>query len=310
MRSPVRALLACTLLAALPAAVSAQFGFPTTLLVSPAQVARGLQDPKLVILQVGPPEEYEAGHVPGARLVSLNDISAPRTPNGLALELPTDSALRERLEKWGISDDSKVLVVGGGDWGSPATRLVFTLQVAGLAAQTRFLEGGATAWKTAKLPVTTDAPPTPARGHLTYSFDRSFVVSHEWVQAHANASRVRLVDARTPEFYEGPPLTRRDGHVMPVGHIAGARNIPFNTLFNDSLQFLPRDSLRRIFTAAGIQPGDTVAAYCHVGQQATMVLFSARLLGHPIRLYDGSMDDWTTRNLPLVNLAATAKGTP
>jgi thiosulfate/3-mercaptopyruvate sulfurtransferase len=47
-----------------------------------------------------------------------------------------------------------------------------------------------------------------------------------------------------------------------------------------------------------------VAAYCHVGQQATVVLFTARLLGHPIRLYDGSMNDWETRKLPLENATA------
>jgi thiosulfate/3-mercaptopyruvate sulfurtransferase len=56
-----------------------------------------------------------------------------------------------------------------------------------------------------------------------------------------------------------------------------------------------------MFDAAGVQPGDTVAAYCHVGGQATMVLLAARLLGHPVRLYDGSMADWNERTLPLEN---------
>ena len=42
----------------------------------------------------------------------------------------------------------------------------------------------------------------------------------------------------------------------------------------------------------GIKPGDTVVAYCHVGQQGTAVVFAARLLGHPVRLYDGSFQDW------------------
>jgi thiosulfate/3-mercaptopyruvate sulfurtransferase len=47
-----------------------------------------------------------------------------------------------------------------------------------------------------------------------------------------------------------------------------------------------------------------VAAYCHVGQQATAVVFAARLLGHPARLYDGSMNDWNNRKLPLENKAS------
>ena len=51
-------------------------------------------------------------------------------------------------------------------------------------------------------------------------------------------------------------------------------------------------------------PSASPAAALVVGQQATMVLFGARLLGHPIRLYDGSMNDWETRKLPLENATA------
>jgi thiosulfate/3-mercaptopyruvate sulfurtransferase len=73
---------------------------------------------------------------------------------------------------------------------------------------------------------------------------------------------------------------------------------------DDSAKFYPLDDLRQKFAAAGILPSDTVVAYCHVGQQATAVLFAARLLGHPIKLYDGSMADWNQRKLPLENAKA------
>ena len=107
-------------------------------------------------------------------------------------------------------------------------------------------------------------------------------------------------DARTPMFYEGPSMEMQ-GRKLEPGHIAGASNVPFNSLGDDSLQFLPLEELRRRFAAVGVQPGDTIAAYCHIGQQATVVLFAARLLGHPVRLYDGSMADWEGRKLPLEN---------
>jgi len=48
-----------------------------------------------------------------------------------------------------------------------------------------------------------------------------------------------------------------------------------------------------IVSKAGIAPGDTVIGYCHIGQQATAMLFAARPLGHPVRLYDGSFQDWS-----------------
>ena len=85
-----------------------------------------------------------------------------------------------------------------------------------------------------------------------------------------------------------------------VGQIAGARNNPFNSVWGDSNRVLPKAQLLQMFKAAGISPGDTVVAYCHIGQQATALLFAARSAGFTTRLYDGSMADWGKRQLPLV----------
>src|SRR3712207_9545320 len=64
------------------------------------------------------------------------------------------------------------------------------------------------------------------------------------------------------------------------------------------MRVLPRGRLAKLFRDAGVAPGDTVVTYCHIGQQATAVLLAARLLGHPVRLYDGSFEDWARRGLP------------
>jgi thiosulfate/3-mercaptopyruvate sulfurtransferase len=280
------------------AAVEAQSGAASSLLVSPAELQRALGDPNTVVLHVGPREGYDAGHIPGARFVELRDVSAPRREGTLALELPDDEALRAALESFGIGDRSRVVVAFGDEWVSPATRVVFTLQAAGLGNRTRLLEGGTAAWKRAGLPLVKDAPASVTRGRLTSSSDRSLIVNHEFVQRNGRAPGIALIDARAPMFYEGPGM--RD---HAAGHIVGAANVPFNSLFDDSLRVLPVEELRRRFAAAGVAPGDTVVAYCHIGQQATVVLFAARLLGHPVRLYDGSMPDWEKRGLPLENSA-------
>ena len=297
-----RSILACTAAAVfcLPAVALTQAGAGPSLLISPAQLSKDLRDPSLVLLQVGPPEDYQAGHIAGARLVALKDLAAPQAPGALILELPDEADLRGRLERLGISDNSRIVVVPGADWGSPATRVVWTLQVAGLGARTQVLEGGSGGWVRAGLPVTTVVPPEPTPGRLTRPQDRSLVVDHAWIQAHLGSKSFHLIDARGPVFFEGPGMNER-GMRHDAGHIPGARNLPFNTLFNDSLQFPSRDELQKKFAAAGVQPGDTVVAYCHVGQQATMVIFAARLLGYPAKLYDGSFNDWETRHLPIEN---------
>ena len=52
---------------------------------------------------------------------------------------------------------------------------------------------------------------------------------------------------------------------------------------------------------AGVKPNDTVIGYCHIGQQATAMLFAARSLGYKVVLYDGSFEDWSKRDLPVDN---------
>ena len=51
-----------------------------------------------------------------------------------------------------------------------------------------------------------------------------------------------------------------------------------------------------LFDAAGVRPGDTVVAYCHIGQQATTVIFAGRTLGLDVKLYDGSFEEWSKKN--------------
>lgn len=282
--------------AATAALITLQGAQAPQLLVTPQQLARELSDPSLVLLQVGPPDDYDAGHIAGARLIQMQDLAAPRDESKPSLELPDEAELRSRLEKLGIGDDSKVVVIPGADWGSPATRIVWTLQTAGLGQSTRLLDGGSTAWKRAGLPLTNAKPAAARPGRLTRAADRSVVVDHEWMQAHLGKPGVRIIDGRAPMFYSGPGM--RD---HAAGHLPGARNIPFNTLMDDSLKVLPRAELQRIFAEAGVQHGDTVAAYCHIGQQATVVILAARILGHPVRLYDGSYTDWEKRKLPVEN---------
>ena len=68
----------------------------TTMLVNVAAFDALRTQPGVVVLQVGSAQQYEAAHVPGARFVALSDISTPRTPGSLTLELPDTPT----LEKW------------------------------------------------------------------------------------------------------------------------------------------------------------------------------------------------------------------
>jgi thiosulfate/3-mercaptopyruvate sulfurtransferase len=266
------------------------------LLVSTDWLAGRLADPRLVLLHVGDRAEYDAAHLPGARFVALRDVSAGPTGPGesaaLRLEMLPAEELRRRLEALGISDDSHVVVYFGKDWVSPATRLVFTLDYAGLGANAKLLDGGQPAWVRAGRAVTAEVPASRA-GNLSPLQLHSSIVDAKFVLEHLEKPGFALVDARDSGYYNGVETGGAPEHPHRTGHIAGARSLPFDTTTTDDLLWRSDRELRALFAGAGVAPGDTVITYCHIGQQATAVLFAARLLGFEVRLYDGSFEEWS-----------------
>jgi len=285
------------LLAAAPAVATGQAA--TELLVNADWLAEHLRDPNLVLLHVGEKPEYDASHIPGARFIRMQDLSLPRVEGELTLELASPDAIRAQLEQFGISDDSRVVVYYGNDWVTPSTRVLYALYYAGLGDRTSLLNGGMPAWLRAGHAVTAEQPAV-ARGRLSARAARRDVIADaEFVRGTAQRTGHVLVDARPPVYWDG--TEPKDGDT-PAGHIPGARNVPYTTLVDDALHVdLP--GIERAFRAAGIMPGDTVVGYCFIGQYATASLFAARLLGHPVKLYDGSMDDWNRRGLPVEKAA-------
>jgi len=252
-----------------------------------------LADPDLVLLHVGDKAEYEAAHIPGARFVSLQDISiSDHSGKGLMLEMPPAEDLRHRLEALGISDKSRVVVYYGKDWVSPSTRVIFTLDYAGLGARSSLLDGGQEAWVRAGGAVTKEA--TAAKtGSLSPLKLRPIVVDAETVKARIGTPGVAVVDGRDAAFYDGVQSGGSHGTPHRTGHIRGALSIPFTSITDDRLMVKSNDDLAAIFAKAGVKPNDTVIGYCHIGQQTTAMLFAARTLGHPVLLYDGSFEDWS-----------------
>jgi thiosulfate/3-mercaptopyruvate sulfurtransferase len=282
--------LGCVAMLSLPALAQE----PSSLLVDIDWLSQHVNDRGLVILHVGNRQEYDAGHIPGARFITEEDVAAPHdhsNPKDMMLELPPVDALRAKVASFGISDDSRIVVYFGKNGGVPsATRIVFTLDYLGLGDRTSLLNGGLAAWQRAGKTVTAAAPPVVA-GKLSARPPKSLVVDAEFVKSVRQRPNHTLVDARAAVFYQGIQPTMNN----VSGHIPGAVNIPFTEITDTELR-IDRARIEGLFRKAGVKPCDTVVAYCHVGQQATAVVFAARLLGHPVVMYDGAFQDWAVNN--------------
>ncbi|MFN2576396.1 MAG: sulfurtransferase [Pyrinomonadaceae bacterium] len=271
-----------------------------SMIVTTDWLSKHLNDNSLVLLHVGDRAEYDAAHIPGAQFIQLANLSTPRG-QGLILELPPVDQLQTVFEKLGLTDKSRIVIYFGKDWVTPTARVYFTLDYLGFGDRTSILDGGLPAWRAEQRPLTPEGKP-PKQGHFTPHPNAQLVVDSAWVSSNLNKPGVAVLDARAAKFYTG-----EDAGQMPrAGHIPHAKSIPFSTLVEDSTnKFKSAEALRALFMSAGVNPSDSVATYCHIGQQASLLYFVARYLGYQAHLYDGSFQDWSNRrDLPVEKSAS------
>ncbi len=265
------------------------------MLVTVDWLADHLKDPSLVLLQIGEKKDFDRGHIPGAQFLEYENISTPHNHGvTLMLELPPVEQLVSVFERLGVSNRSHIILYFGTNWVSPTTRVYWTLDYLGLGDRTSILNGGLVAWEASHHPVSTETK-QPSKGSITPAPRKEIVADADWVNGHLNKPGVTVIDARTHEFYNG---SQSDGNPRS-GHIPGASNLSYlDVVDQDNNKFKSPDALKELFR---LKPGNLMVSYCHIGQRATVLYFTAKMLGYDAKMYDGSWEDWSQRkDLPIV----------
>ena len=107
-----------------------------------------------------------------------------------------------------------------------------------------------------------------------------------------------LIDVRSPEEYSGErtsaPAYPEEG-ALRAGHIPSAQSVPWAKAVAEDGTFKSRAELEDVYLAgAGLEPGDSVVAYCRIGERSSHTWFVLKhLLGfEDVRNYDGSWTEW------------------
>ncbi|EJK98972.1 MULTISPECIES: sulfurtransferase [Pseudomonas] len=273
---------------------------PIAQLISPSALEDKRSQPGLVILDcrfaLEDPDygqcSYAEGHIAGASFADLErDLSGPVTKGVTGRHpLPEPEALIERLQAWGISNDSDIVLYDDGP-GAFAARAWWLLAWLGKRDGVFILDGGLKAWHAAGLPLSLDAP-QGTRGTFAGSPDASLLLSAQTLQQRLGQPDMTLLDARA--------LPRFKGEVEPIdpvaGHIPGAQCAAFADNLGADGRFLPVNQLKQRFAERlGDRSPTDLVAYCGSGVTACHNLFALCLAGYPLgKLYAGSWSEWIT----------------
>ena len=227
-------------------------------------------------------EEYLAHHIPGAVFLDIEELSDSANPAPHALPAPANFAAA--MSALGVSREDRIVVYDNSPLRT-AARGWFMLRHYG-APRVAILDGGFQRWLAEGRP--TESSVVERRpGRFDAAVQNEIVTKSQIL----SGIDVPLLDARSKARFEGIEPDPRPG--VGSGHIPGARNLPFASLYREDGRFKPVDELRRLFAEAGVDPERPFVASCGSGVTANSLLFAAHLIGNDdARLYDGSWSEW------------------
>jgi thiosulfate/3-mercaptopyruvate sulfurtransferase len=255
------------------------------LLVEPAELESALDMPQLLLVDLNRAEIYAAAHVPGAVRLEYADITAAQPP---AMGLLPDAAQLSRvMSAIGLTPDSHVVAYDA-DGNSRAARFLWTLEALGHAHYS-LLNGGLNAWQHEGRRVSNK--PVAATPSVYKATIRSDVIADmQWITARLGNDDVLLLDARTPDEYNGTAVKSAKG-----GHIPGAVNYDYANAIDqgNKSRLRPEAELRRALEQRGVGPGKEIVVYCQTHHRSAHTWFVLKYLGFPrVRGYPGSWSQW------------------
>lgn len=233
---------------------------------------------------------YETGHISGAVKVDWHtELNDP-----VVRDYVDGEGFARLLSSKGIRRDDTVVIYGDkNNWWAAYALWVFSLFG---HEDVRLLDGGRDKWIAEGRPLTTEPTPVEASDYPVVERDDSTLRAYkEDVLAHLGNP---LIDVRSPEEYNGTrtsaPAYPEEG-ALRAGHIPTAQSVPWGRAVAEDGGFKTRAELEAIYRGdAGLQDGDSIVAYCRIGERSSHTWFVLRhLLGFDdVRNYDGSWTEW------------------
>lgn len=259
------------------------------IIVEPEDLQHRLDEPGLVILDVGKESLYQQLHLPGARLVSYSDLVAKS--GDTAGLLPPVQQLEQLFSSLGVSNDSRIVAYDD-EGGGKAARLIWTLHCLGFYSAS-MLNGGIHTWANEGFPASREVTEFQPASFVAHP-DRTPIAETDEIVAELDNPAVKLIDARSLAEYDGSRRFARRG-----GHIPGAIHWEWTEAMDQSrnLRLKVDETLLGNLRKLGINNEQTLICYCQTHHRSSYLYVVFRHLGFDkVKGYPGSWSDWGNRS--------------
>ena len=250
------------------------------------------------------------GHIPGAYLVNYKKVRSSKIIDGKKVTkvVPEKNDFEKLMQEIGLNKGDTVVVVSKGESNGDmtmASRLYWQLKYFG-HKDLAILNGGTAQWIIDKHKISSKAKKQKKGNWAATSGDKSIFASSLDVAAAVKNKDTQIVDTRSVSLYLG--TWRKSSYVYSNGHIEGARNYPNELITKPTLpaRFITKKNTQALMASLGIDPASKSITYCNSGHLASgsWFLLSEVMGNKDVKLYDGSMHQWTLEKRPTTSVSS------
>ena len=260
-------------------------------LVETDWVAEHLDDDSIRIVEVDEnPALYAEAHIPGA----IGFDWKKDLQDQVKRDFLGPDEFGELMGSRGISNEHTVVLYGDpNNWFAAYTYWYFMYYG---HDKVRLMNGPREKWIAEGRETTTDVPSHPAASFDANPGDDAIRARRDEVMQALGGS-TRLVDVRSPAEFSGELIAmagyEQEG-AQRSGHIPGAASVPWAQAVREDGTFKSADELRALYSGKGVADGNSIIAYCRIGERSAHTWFVLHeLLGvDDVENYDGSWTEW------------------
>ncbi|MGH4123691.1 MAG: sulfurtransferase [Clostridium sp.] len=252
-------------------------------------LSKNLKSKEVLVLDARSDKDYAKGHIPGAINVGwqgFSNMKGKPGDKGWGVVL-SDDKLSEKLSAIGV-DKTKTVVIycdNKNGWGEDG-RFVWMLKMAGIE-NAKMLNGGFNFWESSKYEVSKEVTAPVASSFKIENPNKAMTINTE--ELKAKLGKVKILDSREKDEYAGAvKFVEARG-----GHLPGAINLTFNSLFKEDKTFKSAEEIQAIFKAAGLNKEDEIVTYCTAGIRSAHLALALKMMGYNnVKNYDESYYTW------------------